>query len=165
MDYKDIEQLLERYWKCETSGEEEARLRAFFTQKDVPSHLMRYKAWFTYLQQEQEEQLDKDFDARILAQLSQEKPKVVKAKRITPALRIVPLLKAVAVIAIVAGLGNIMQRSFSNGDLQGVDADTIGEQISVPSVALSKEAAACEQQLPDSLPRAKKLPKETMNLK
>ena len=29
MDYKDIEQLLERYWQCETSVEEEATLRDF----------------------------------------------------------------------------------------------------------------------------------------
>ena len=30
MDYKYIEQLLERYWNCETSLEEEQILRAFF---------------------------------------------------------------------------------------------------------------------------------------
>ena len=30
MDYKDIAQLLERYWQCETSVEEEATVRAFF---------------------------------------------------------------------------------------------------------------------------------------
>ena len=31
MDYKYIEQLLERYWQCETSVEEESELRAFFS--------------------------------------------------------------------------------------------------------------------------------------
>ena len=43
MDYKDIEQLLERYWQCETSIEEEATLRDFFSKEDVPAHLLRYK--------------------------------------------------------------------------------------------------------------------------
>ena len=33
MDYNDIERLLERYWRCETSVEEEARLRDFFTRE------------------------------------------------------------------------------------------------------------------------------------
>ena len=33
MDYKYIEQLLERYWNCETSAEEEQILRIFFQQK------------------------------------------------------------------------------------------------------------------------------------
>ena len=37
MDYKYINQLLERYWNCETSLEEEGILRAFFSQKDVPA--------------------------------------------------------------------------------------------------------------------------------
>ena len=36
MDYKYIEQLLENYWNCETSTEEEQILRSFFSQKDVP---------------------------------------------------------------------------------------------------------------------------------
>lgn len=36
MDYKYINQLLERYWRCETSLEEEDILRSFFSQKDVP---------------------------------------------------------------------------------------------------------------------------------
>ena len=38
MDYKDIEQLLERYWQCETSVEEESVLRDFFSREDVPAH-------------------------------------------------------------------------------------------------------------------------------
>lgn len=48
MDYKYIEQLLERYWECETSIEEEAILRAFFLQKEVPAELARYKSLFVY---------------------------------------------------------------------------------------------------------------------
>ena len=38
MDYKYIEQLLERYWQCETSLEEEACLRAVLIGNDVPGH-------------------------------------------------------------------------------------------------------------------------------
>ena len=34
MDYKYIEQLLERYWEGETTLQEEAILRAFFSQED-----------------------------------------------------------------------------------------------------------------------------------
>ena len=35
MDYRYIEQLLERYWQCETSIEEERILKAFFSQDEV----------------------------------------------------------------------------------------------------------------------------------
>ena len=54
MDCKYIEQLLERYWQCETSLEEEAQLRAFFNGSDVPEHLLRYKDLFVYQQLQQE---------------------------------------------------------------------------------------------------------------
>ena len=46
MDYKYIEQLLERYWQCETTLEEEGILRTFFGQKDIPAELRPYQALF-----------------------------------------------------------------------------------------------------------------------
>ena len=39
MDYKYINQLLDRYWKAETSLEEEEILRAFFSQDELPAEL------------------------------------------------------------------------------------------------------------------------------
>ena len=69
MDSKYIEQLLERYWQCETSLEEEAELRAFFSGSDVPKHLLRYKDLFVYQQLQQEVHLGEDFEARGLAEV------------------------------------------------------------------------------------------------
>ena len=46
MDYKYIEQLLERYWECQTTLEEEAILRTFFRQEDVPASLLPYRQLF-----------------------------------------------------------------------------------------------------------------------
>lgn len=57
MDYKYIEQLIERYWECETSQQEEDILRAFFAQDDVPASLARYKSLFVYEQQQKEQTL------------------------------------------------------------------------------------------------------------
>ena len=42
MDYKYINQLLDRYWKGETSLEEEEILRAFFSQDELPAELKPY---------------------------------------------------------------------------------------------------------------------------
>ena len=146
MDFKYIEQLLERYWQCETSLEEEAQLRTFFTEEDVPEHLSRYKDLFVYQQLQQEEHLGADFDARVLAEI--EAP-VVKARRMTLTARFMPLFKAAAAVAVVLSLGNVMQHSFF--------ADTIGKQISAPSVALSGDRAAThEKQILDSLHRVSK---------
>ncbi len=47
MDYKYINQLLDRYWKAETSLEEEEILRAFFSQDELPAELKPYQALFS----------------------------------------------------------------------------------------------------------------------
>ena len=148
MDYKDIEQLLERYWQCETSVEEEATLRDFFAKEEVPAHLLRYKNLFVYQQVQQEVGLGEDFDARILAEVEP----VVKAKRLTLVGRFVPLFKAAAVIAIILSLGNVAQHSFSGDGGSVLAADTIGKQVTAPSVAISNDVKA-DQALVDSLAR------------
>ena len=153
MDYKDIEQLLERYWQCETSVEEESVLRDFFTKEEVPAHLLRYKNLFVYQQVQQEVGLGEDFDARILAQV--ETP-VVKAKRLTLTGRFIPLFKAAAVLAIILSLGNVAQHSFSGDDGRVLATDTIGKQVTAPSVALSNELKA-DQALADSLAKINKV--------
>ncbi|CUQ11960.1 hypothetical protein [Bacteroides thetaiotaomicron] len=153
MDYKDIEQLLERYWQCETSVEEESVLRDFFSKEEVPAHLLRYKNLFVYQQVQQEVGLGEDFDARILAQV--ETP-IVKAKRLTLTGRFIPLFKAAAVIAIILSLGNVAQHSFSGDDGRVLATDTIGKQVTAPSVALSNELKA-DQALADSLAKINKV--------
>ena len=102
MDYKYIEQLLERYWACETSMEEEQILRAFFRQKEVPAHLLPYKSLFAYEDAAADLHLGEDFDERILAQV--ERPSV-KARRLPMRRRMMPLFKAAAVVAVMLSLG------------------------------------------------------------
>jgi hypothetical protein len=105
MDYKYIEQLLERYWQCETSLEEENILRTFFSQKDVPAEMQQYRSLFVYEQQSKtEDMLDESFDERILAMIDE--PKVVKAKHISLKHHLMPLGKAAAVVAIILTFGN-----------------------------------------------------------
>lgn len=112
MDYKYIEQLLERYWNCETSLEEEEILRAFFHQKEIPSYLLRYKSLFTYQEAEKELKLGDDFDERVLAEI--ERP-VVKAKRLTFQSRFMPLFKAAAVMALLFTIGGVVKHSMGDG--------------------------------------------------
>lgn len=116
MDYKYIEQLLERYWQCETSLEEEEILRAFFSQGSVPSYLRAYAPLFRYSRRaRKEEELGDDFDSKILA-LTEEQPAPVKALPITLAHRLMPLFKAAAVVAIIITIGNAARISVGRGD-------------------------------------------------
>ena len=80
MDYKYIEQLLERYWNCETSAEEEQILRIFFQQKEVPAYLRRYQSLFIYQEKAGNMKLGNDFEERILNEI--ERP-VVKARHLS----------------------------------------------------------------------------------
>ena len=111
MDYRYIEQLLERYWEGETTLQEEAILRAFFSQEDVPASLMKYKSLFDCGLQE--ETLSDDFDARILSSIGQEEEP--KAKIVTLASRLKPLFKAAAIVAILLTIGNAAQAPWNYG--------------------------------------------------
>ncbi|MBR1933163.1 MAG: hypothetical protein IJ841_05705 [Prevotella sp.] len=109
MDYKYIEQLLERYFECETSLHEEQILRSFFAQdeQEVPAELRQYRPLFQALQQD--DVLGDDFDERLLA-LTQE-PKTVKARTISLSERLRPLFRAAAIVAVVLTLGNAINVS------------------------------------------------------
>ena len=156
MDYKYIEQLLERYWQCETSLQEESILRAFFSQEDVPVWLLQYKALFSYEQASADwEPLGDDFDERMMQLVGiAEEPqevkaagqKTVKARTISFTNRLMPLFKAAAVVAIVLTLGNAAQAPWDCvwDDPEDVFAkyrqqhlDSIGEQMPVQAENLT----------------------------
>lgn len=111
MDYKYIEQLLERYWAAETTLEEEGILRTFFSQKEIPAELEQYRDLFVYESKEMESRhLGDDFDERILAMMKEESQTTVKAREISIKQRLMPLFKAAAVVAIFLTIGGAMQR-------------------------------------------------------
>ena len=111
MDYKYIEQLMERYWECETTLEEEHILRTFFAQENVPASLLPYKDLFTYgLKDTEENRLGDDFDKRMLDMIGEPAP--VKARTIHLTERLKPLFKAAAIVAIILTLGNAAQVAF-----------------------------------------------------
>lgn len=115
MDYKYIEQLMERYFNCETSLQEEQILRSFFQQEEIPAELLPYRDLFCYEQQQVEkEELGDDFDAKILSIVEQP---VAKAKRIPLRTYLSPFFKAAATVAIILTIGNAIQHSFNVEDM------------------------------------------------
>lgn len=141
MDYKYIEQLLERYWNCETSLEEENILRTFFSQKDVPVSLSAYKDLFCYEQSaSKEETLGDDFDARMMALVDDPQP--VKARTISLTQRLMPMFKAAAVVAIMLTLGNAAQVPFAGSDDPAAGMAGIQKPHEGPSVAMNDSVKA-----------------------
>ncbi|MBQ8711607.1 MAG: pyruvate ferredoxin oxidoreductase [Prevotella sp.] len=112
MDYKYIEQLIERYFQCETTLKEEEILRTFFSQEDVPVWLAKYQTLFNY-EAQREQALGDDFEERVLTLIEQKEP--VKARVLTMTQKLKPLFKAAAIVAIVLTLGNAAQAPWDRG--------------------------------------------------
>ena len=123
MDYKYINQLLDRYWKGETSLEEEEILRAFFSQDELPAELKPYQALFSYeMGEAKQETLGDDFDQKMMAMIEDEYTKEPnKAKVVSLTERLKPLFKAAAVVAIILTLGNAVQVPFQNNGNDSVE--------------------------------------------
>ena len=115
MDYKYINQLLDRYWEGKTTLEEEQILRSFFSQLCVPEELAKYRPLFAYEQTEQKtDRLSDDFDERLMSIIDE--PQEVVAQRVRLSQRFAPLFKAAAMVAIVLTLSQAAQFSFQADD-------------------------------------------------
>ena len=143
MDYKYIEQLLDRYFLGETSLQEEQILKAFFAQgaDDMPEELSQYAPLFHML--DEKDTLGDEFDERLIAMT--EETVQVKARVVSLAERLRPLFGAAAVVAILLTLGLAINQSFRQDDTW-VDA----ERYATIEVATGDAAVAYEQ-VTDSL--------------
>ena len=122
MDYKYIEQLLERYWECQTTREEEAILRTFFRQEDVPASLLPYRQLFLEEDKMAAEHLGKDFQDRMLRMVGEEESLPsgrfggghCKARRLTFVRRMRPFCRAAGLVAVFLTIGNAAHQSFTD---------------------------------------------------
>ena len=80
MDSKNINALLEKYWNCETSLEEEQQLKEYFRGKQIPEQLKETAVLFQYFDEHKKKDLtDSGFDREVLAKVKTPKQgKVVK---------------------------------------------------------------------------------------
>ena len=156
MDYKYIDQLLERYWHGQTTLEEETILRTFFSQADVPAKLARFKDFFTCQQwQVHTEVLGSDFDERLLSALDDDVVQAmptVKARVIPMSTRLAPLFKAAAMVAIILTLGNALQMTSQDN---GYCLPSVYEQPEVgASMAMRTDSSGILVERLDTLSRA-----------
>lgn len=79
MDSNKIENLLNKYWSCETSLEEEQQLREYFQGKQIPERLKETAALFKYFEQHKKKSInDNSFDANVIGKLNTPKARMVK---------------------------------------------------------------------------------------
>ena len=151
MDYKYIDQLLERYWNCETTIQEEQILRTFFQQEEIPAYLQPYRQIFIAEEEVSEAHLGQDFDDRVMALIEEET--IVKARHISFSHRISPFCKAAGMIAVMLVIGMAAQHSFQS--IEQDDSSQIVQQTDEDSsfeFTLTPDAAIQTSSLPVATP-------------
>lgn len=79
MDSDKIDALLNKYWNCETSLEEEQQLREYFKNGNIPEQQKETAALFRYFELQKKKSVsDVSFDTQILAKMQPKKGRVVK---------------------------------------------------------------------------------------
>jgi hypothetical protein len=73
MDYEGIKALLNKYWNCETSLEEEAQLRKYFSGSHVHDELKEFAPYFQYLKSESEMLISENFEKKLIDQVKNRK--------------------------------------------------------------------------------------------
>ncbi len=111
MESSEIKLLIEKYWKCETTVEEEKNIRDFFTQSAVPAELQPLHSYFAWQKAQ----------AAISMQSDNQQPVAAKSirKYFYPALQIA----ASILILLVCGIG-IYTQTTENQKIEQSYSDT-----------------------------------------
>ncbi len=153
-EHEHIRFLLNKYWNCETSVEEEKKLQDFFSQGDIPEDLQPYIPLFRdYKESQYSIRLDNNFDKKLKAAIHQKE----KAKQYITIRIFTPVLKIAASIAILITLG-VGVYFFVNENRKPYFAETYND----PKAAL-KDATHALEKLSEALRKGEQASKETFD--
>ena len=112
MDLSRIEILLERYWDCVTTVEEEEELRNFFKRNEVPKEMQEAASLFNYFELQRSATLDDRFDQDIIEKINDQKQPATRSFN----LNVKNYLKVAAVMTGIITASVIFKMEFFNGD-------------------------------------------------
>ena len=75
MDYNKIKTLLEKYWICETTLEEESLLREYLSGKEIPEDLKEISPLFKYYKSQSGIKVSKGFEEKVLNEIESKENK------------------------------------------------------------------------------------------
>jgi hypothetical protein len=78
MDLNRVEILLERYWNCASTVEEENELKLLFNSNEVPDELKDSAALFKYFAQQRQATLDEKFNEDIIEKIKLQKSPTIR---------------------------------------------------------------------------------------
>ncbi len=153
MNSEKIHSLLEKYWNCETSVQEEMELQAFFSYGNVPEEFRQFIPLFAYIRDEQSVTLSEGFDKRlhkVLEERGKERYVTIRIFR--------PLLRIAVSVLLVIGIG-ISLFFISKQDNRPQFVETYED----PNAAMQQAAFALEK-LSHALRKSEKASVETIRL-
>lgn len=151
MDYKYIEQLIDRYFEGETTLEEEQILKKFFAQEVLPEHLRKWQALFIAERDLAAARLDESFHERILALTGEYH---VKAQPISLHVRLRPLYRVAAFLAFAVVMGTAVEYS------TGSRTEPAQEQVAVQE----QDELNVDETTPLDIRSAELIPTDTLHL-
>jgi hypothetical protein len=132
MDSKHIEQLLEKYWNCETSLEEEKELRTYFGGSAIPSQLKETAQLFRYFEEEKKKSAGESFDEAIIKQVHPRK-----------GAKVVQMLSNIRLSRIAAGVVVVLAAAyFIHLEVKKAYPDPIEDTYSDPKLAFEETKKA-----------------------
>jgi len=130
MDSKKLEELLQKYWDCETSLEEQQQLREYFCSVNVPEQWKETAALFHYFEQQKQKSVNEQFDRTMLGRIKTS-PKGKVTNLVQTSLRI-----AAGVAVLVAAVFFVRQEIRNN------DAVAMEDTFDDPKKALEETKKA-----------------------
>ena len=118
MDYKKINNILDKYWEGETSLQEEETLHEYFNSGEVADELKDVQPLFVYLQEEQATQLENPkFEEELLVQLEETIVRPIQPIQQNRRRRIISLVsRAAAIVLLVIGSVAVYQQTYSSSE-------------------------------------------------
>ena len=112
MDLGRANILLERYWNCVTTIEEEEELKSFFNSNEVPEDLVASANLFKYYQLQKQATLDSKFDSEIIDKIKQQQSPVVRKFN----LGLQNYMRVAAVILVVLAASFVFRMEYWQGE-------------------------------------------------
>lgn len=143
MDSEKLEALLQKYWNCETSLEEEQQLREYFKGDAIPDNGKEAAPLFHYFEQQKNKSVHEQFDRTILGQLKKPAGKVTNLVQTS--------LRIAAGVAVLAAAIFFVREEIRKDDMVAVE-DTFDdpqkalEETKKALLMISKGFGRAEQQ-------------------
>jgi hypothetical protein len=134
MDSKEIGPLLEKYWNCETSLEEEKILRDYFNGSDVPDQLKDAADLFRFFEGERKRSLEEKFDHDIMRSVK----KTERNTKIVSMVRWAQVARIAAGVFVVVVAGYFVKNEVMKSQQQAQVVDTFDD----PKAALEETKKA-----------------------